>query len=206
MISGHSSYECSRFSTVGYHIMHTHERTVTCIQTDTHTQHSIGIEMLLNDKVFVSFVTAKATIFRHILSTYTSTGPPSRFPNVPIYMLEGEPAVGGRGTRTVPPSGNPRPPHVDRGHSPRPLPNGDIHTERERIPERGGGMGGRGQRGGGDHYSGGGGGGGRYRNRGDEDQSKKIPRLTKNRRNNGASGDSGDRGQIPPVSKSLRSL
>lgn len=119
-------------------------------------------------------------------------------------MMDGEPPVGGGrgGARSVPPGGNPRPPHIDRGHSPRPLPNGDIHTERDRIPERGGGggAGGRGQRGGGDHYSGGGGGGGRYRNRGDDDPSKKIPRLTKNRRSNGVSGDSGDRGQLPPVS------
>ena len=129
------------------------------------------------------------------------TGPPNRYPNVPIYMLDGEPPVGGRGgARSVPPGGNPRPPHIDRGHSPRPLPNGDIHTERDRIPERGGGgAGGRGQRG--DHYSGSGGGGGRYR-RGDEDQSKKIPRLNKSRRSNGATGDSGDRGQLPPVSTS----
>ena len=116
-------------------------------------------------------------------------------------MSEGEPPVGGRGARTVPPGGNPRPPHMDRGHSPRPIPNGDVHTDRDRIPERGG-TGGRGQRG--DHYSGdrgggGGGGGGRYRNRGDEDQSKKIPRLTKNRRNNGGTGESGDRGQLAPV-------
>ena len=131
--------------------------------------------------------------------THTHTGPPNRFANVPMFISEGDPPVGrGRSAAT----GNRGGSHVDRGHSPRPIPNGDVHTERERVPERGGG-GGRGNRG--DHYSGGGGGGGggnRYRGRGDEDQSKKIPRLTKNRRSNGggAGGDSSDRGQLAPVS------
>lgn len=142
-------------------------------------------------------------IYIHILThSYTHIGPQNRFANVPLYMMDGEPPVGGRGgARSVPPGGNPRPPHIDRGHSPRPLPNGDIHAERDRVPERGGGgAGGRGQRGGGDHYSGGG--GGRYRNRGDDDPNKKIPpRLNKNRRSNGVTGESGDRGQLPPVSK-----
>ena len=145
--------------------------------------------------------------YDHVLAYCMFAGPQNRFANVPLYMMDGgEPPVGGRGgARSVPPGGNPRPPHIDRGHSPRPLPNGDIHSERDRVPERGGGgggAGGRGQRGGGDHYSGGGGGGGggRYRNRGDDDPSKKIPRLTKNRRSNGVTGESGDRGQLPPVS------
>ena len=114
-------------------------------------------------------------------------------------MTEGEPPVG-RGRSAA--AGNRGVSHMDRGHSPRPIPNGDVHTERDRdrsAPERsGGGGGGRGNRG--DHYSGGGG-GNRFRGRGDDDQSKKIPRLTKNRRSNGgASGDSNDRGQMAPVS------
>ena len=111
-----------------------------------------------------------------------------------MYMSEGDPphvrgrsvAAGGRGGS-----------HMDRGHSPRPIPNGDVHTERDRIPERGsggGGGGGRGSRG--DHY----GGGGRYRSRGDEEQNKKIPpRLTK-RRTNGGTGEPGDKGQLASVS------